>query len=32
MIKRHSIPLARDRERRNNHGLRDEAPVAKPGA
>jgi two-component system response regulator PilR (NtrC family) len=31
MIKRHNIPLSRDREqRRNNHGVREEAPAAKP--
>jgi two-component system response regulator PilR (NtrC family) len=29
MIKRHNIPLSRDRERRNNH-VREEAPAAKP--
>jgi DNA-binding NtrC family response regulator len=32
MIKRYSIPLPRDRERRNNHVRREEAPIAKPGA
>jgi DNA-binding NtrC family response regulator len=32
MIKRYNISLPRDRERRNNHVLREEAPVAKPGA
>jgi DNA-binding NtrC family response regulator len=31
MIKRHNIPLPRDRERRNNHVAREEASAAKPG-
>ncbi len=30
MIKRHNIPLPRDRERRNNHSVREEASAAKP--
>jgi len=30
MIKRHNIPLSRDRDRRNNHGAREEAPAGKP--
>jgi DNA-binding NtrC family response regulator len=32
MIKRHSILLPRERERRSNHVVRDEATLAKPGA
>jgi hypothetical protein len=32
MIKRHSILLPRDRERRGNHVSRDEVTLAKPGA
>jgi hypothetical protein len=32
MIKRHSIPLPRDRERRVGSLERDEAPLAKPVA
>jgi DNA-binding NtrC family response regulator len=32
MIKRHSILLPRERERRSNHLSRDEVPLAKPGA
>jgi DNA-binding NtrC family response regulator len=32
MIKRYNISLPRDRERRNNHVLREEAPIAKSGA
>jgi DNA-binding transcriptional regulator YdaS (Cro superfamily) len=32
MIKRHSIALPRDRERRNNHAGREEATAGKPGS
>jgi DNA-binding NtrC family response regulator len=32
MIKRHGIPLPRDRERRTNSVVHDEVPLAKPGA